>query len=87
MTASKSKNKQDSQKNADQNDEDSEMAESDEETGNSDNELLSCYQLLLSLLSLLTKAETSRKTRISEATLRMKQVSELVAKVASFETR
>ena len=42
------------------------MAESDEEDldAKNENELLSCYQLLLSLLALLTKAETSKKVKI-----------------------
>lgn len=65
------------------------MADSDEEDVNAknENELLSCYQLLLSLLALLTKAETSKKIKIQETSLRMKQISDLVAKVATFETR
>jgi len=39
--------------------------ESDDENYQDDNEILSCYQLLLSLLSLLTKTESVKKTNIS----------------------
>ena len=48
------------------------------DSDNNDNDILSCYQLLLSLLQLLTKTETVKKAKIDQTSLRLKELSDLV---------
>ena len=67
-------------------DKDVEMS-SEEEPDGLEAELLPCYQIILSVLTLLTKGEASKQVSLTQTALRLQELAELVLLMSNLPTR